>query len=52
MRVYLNKVPVKANEQIDYSDVVEDAARHRKLFAWLIYDRLFRYKANISIIFN
>ena len=46
MRVYLNKFPGKASELINYLDIIQDAARHQKSFAWLIYDRLFRYKAS------
>ena len=46
MKVILEKFPNRSHEWINYSDIIQDAARCQRSFTWLIYDRLFRYKAS------
>ena len=46
MKVVLEKFPHRSHELINYLDIIQDAARYQRSFTWLIYDRLFRYKAS------
>ena len=52
MKVILEKFPNRAHELINYLDIIQDAARYQKSFTWLIYDRLFRYKASNNKCIN
>ena len=46
MKVVLEKFPHRSHKLINYLDIIQDAARYQRSFTWLIYDRLFRYKAS------
>ena len=46
MKVILEIFPHRSHKLINYLDIIQDAARYQRSFTWLIYDRLFRYKAN------
>ena len=46
MKVILEKFLYRSHELISYLDMIQDAARYQRSFMWLIYDRLFRYKAS------